>query len=426
MYYKFVSVEDLDGQKISYEYIKNKSFVTNALKNEEVITLKELTKEVTNGVRIKTEYYSDQGVKVIGPGDIKGDIIVFDSLKIIRSEVVNVKDMISKGDILITAVGRSGKVIYIDNDIENTAITSDIIKITLENVNESKLLEKFLRCKIGQSIINMEKGSRSNRLLVKNIENMIVPKLFNKYIETTIKENDFNIKAYEDLKKAENLFSKYVEYKEENNSIKCFMINEELNEERLDYDYYANLKTSLFKLINTDRKEVRWQRIGEVIEIKKTYKPIIDDKSKVTYFTLSDIDYVLSIVKETHKEAYGNLSNRMRNVVYEGEIVTAKSGSATGTKSHATAIITKELDGSITSDALFNIVPKAINRYYLLFLLKQDIIINQIKMISKGSTYKLVQKEQFENIRIPRLREDVENSIIKYIKSYIENIRGRG
>ncbi len=88
----------------------------------------------------------------------------------------------------------------------------------------------------------------------------------------------------------------------------------------------------------------------------------------------------------------------MRYIVRRGgEIVTAKGGSATGTKGHATALITEEFDGMVTTDALYNLVPpKRINPYYLLFLFKQPIILNQVNMFTKGTLYKLIQRNDFE------------------------------
>lgn len=423
MYYEFVSVNNLDGHKISYEYLKTKKFVYDNLKDEEFIRFKNITEEVTNGIRIRKEYYSEEGFRIIGPGDIKNEVVLFDALKYVKKDIVKEKDIINKGHILITASGRSGQIIYVEEDLDEVVITSDIIKVTLKNQYDTRLLVDFLRSNIGQNIIRMQKAGIGNRLLVKNIENMMIPKAFYKYADKPNNIVNLNVETYKNLKKAEILFLKYIDYKGESERQKYFILDKELNIDRLDYNYYANLYSNIYQLINTDTKHVKWQKLGEVIKIKKALKPNLNDNEEVRYFTLSDIDENLSIVKNTHKEVYGKLSNRMRYIVREGEIVTAKAGSATGTKSHATALITKELEGEVTSDALFNIIPENIDKYYLLFLLKQTIIIQQISMIAKGSVYKLVQREEFENIRIPRFKKEIEDLIISYIKSYMLNIK---
>lgn len=422
MYYEFISVNNLDGHKISYEYLKKN--INDSLKNEELIKLNSIAYQVTNGIRIRKEYYSQDGFRIIGPGDIKNGLVVFDTLKYVKKDIVKEKDIINKGDILITASGRSGQIMYVEEDLYGVVITSDIIRITLKNQYDTSLLVDFLRSNIGQNIIRMQKVGIGNRLLVKNIDNMMIPKAFYKYVD---KPNNIvvklNLETYQNLKKAEILFSKYIDYEGESERQKYFFLDKELNIDRLDYNYYANLYSNIYQLINTDTEYVKWQKLGEVIEIKKALKPNLNDNEEVRYFTLSDIDENLSIVKKTHKEVYGKLSNRMRYVVREGEIVTAKAGSATGTKSHATALITKELEGAVTSDALFNLIPDNIDKYYLLFLLKQTIIIQQISMIAKGSVYKLVQREEFENIRIPRFKKEIEDLLISYIKSYMLNIK---
>ena len=158
---------------------------------------------------------------------------------------------------------------------------------------------------------------------------------------------------------------------------------------------------------------------------KKADKPEISENQKVKYFLLADIDPNFSIIKEAHEDFYGNLSNRMRYVVRRGEIVTAKGGSATGTKGHATALITEKFDGLVTTDALYNLVPRRINPYYLLFLFKQPIILNQVNMFTKGTLYKLIQRNDFEKIKIPRLESSLEEQIVEKMMNYLSVLQNK-
>jgi restriction endonuclease S subunit len=115
----------------------------------------------------------------------------------------------------------------------------------------------------------------------------------------------------------------------------------------------------------------------------------------------------------------------MRYIVRRGEIVTAKGGSATGTKGHVTAFITEEFHGMVTTDALYNLVPKNISPYYLLFLFKQPVILNQINMFTKGTLYKLIQRNDFEKIKIPRLESSLEEQIVDKMMNYLSVLQNK-
>jgi restriction endonuclease S subunit len=202
-------------------------------------------------------------------------------------------------------------------------------------------------------------------------------------------------------------------------------VAEYLDSHRLDPEYYSNFYTELYRVIHKNFDDVKWEELGELVEIKKADKPEISENQKVKYFLLADIDPNFSIIKETHEDFYGNLSNRMRYIVRRGEIVTAKGGSATGTKGHATALITEKFDGLVTTDALYNLVPRRINPYYLLFLFKQPIILNQVNMFTKGTLYKLIQRNDFEKIKIPRLESSLEEQIVDKMMNYLSVLQNK-
>ena len=256
---------------------------------------------------------------------------------------------------------------------------------------------------------------------MEDVGNLLIPEDFHTYQEDCSDDSTGYAEAEKLYRSAENIFYRVFDYKGEENNLKYFYVTEYLDSHRLDPEYYSNFYTELYMVINKNFDDIKWQELGELVEIKKADKPDVSENQKVKYFLLADIDPYFSIIKETHEEFYGNLSNRMRYIVRSGEIVTAKGGSATGTKGHATAIITEEFDGMITTDALYNLVPRNISPYYLLFLFKQPVILNQINMFTKGTLYKLIQRKDFERIRIPRLSLDIENSIADTVRLIFES-----
>jgi hypothetical protein len=418
----FITPDKMDGKRISYDYVVQQFKIQRLLQNHSLIALSDICKEITSGIRVKKEYYTDKnGYKIIAPGDIRNEVIYINELNIVQPEVVREKDLINSGDILITASGKSGQIIYVNEALEGCVITSDIIKITLRDRDKGIRLYKFLKSSIGQMLLNSIKIGILNKIFVEDVGNLLIPEDFHTYQEDCSDDSTGYAEAEKLYRSAENIFYRVFDYKGEENNLKYFYVTEYLDSHRLDPEYYSNFYTELYMVINKNFDDIKWQELGELVEIKKADKPDVSENQKVKYFLLADIDPYFSIIKETHEEFYGNLSNRMRYIVRSGEIVTAKGGSATGTKGHATAIITEEFDGMITTDALYNLVPRNISPYYLLFLFKQPVILNQINMFTKGTLYKLIQRKDFERIRIPRLSLDIENSIADTVRLIFES-----
>lgn len=422
MKFVFIKPYELDGHKISFEYIVQKKELQKLINNFTLVKLNSLTKSITSGVRIERKYYCDKkGYKVIAPGDIKSEAINFGDLKSIRTEFVKDKDLIMTGDVLIAAAGRSGRVLWASDELEGCAITSDVIKIRLIDNELGLMVYRFLKSNLGQKILDTIKTGLLNKISVVDIENLLIPKDYTEKDASRDITFTTQIDTQNLYNEANNIFSKYMDYQSEKLKHKFFFIYKHLSSNRLHPEYYLNINSGLYGLINTNTKNVKWQILGELIEIKVAVKPEINSEDKVKYFTISDVDGKSSAIKDYHEDAFGNLSNRMRNVVRQDEIVTAKAGSATGTLAHASALITDKYDGMITTDAFFNIRTTNIDKYYLLFLLKQPVILDQINIVTKGTIYKLVNKVDFCNIKIPRLNRDVENLISNKVKDYIVN-----
>jgi restriction endonuclease S subunit len=418
----FITPDNMDGQRISYDYVVRQYKIQQLLKGHSLVVLNNICEEITSGIRVKKEYYTDKdGYRIVAPGDIRSDIVYVNELKMVRTEVVKEKDIINSGDVLITSSGKSGQIIYANEVLEGCVVTSDIIKITLRDRDKGIMLYRFLKSSIGQMLLNSIKIGILNKIFVEDVENLLIPEDFDTYKEECSYDSTGYAEAEKLYRSAENIFYRVFDYKGEEKNLKHFYVTEYLDSHRLDPEYYSNFYTELYKVIHKNLDDIKWEELGKLVEIKKADKPEISENQKVKYFLLADIDPYFSIIKETHEDFYGNLSNRMRYIVRSGEIVTAKGGSATGTKGHATALITEEFDGMVTTDAMYNLVPRNISPYYLLFLFKQPVILNQINMFTKGTLYKLIQRKDFERIRIPRLSLDIENLIADTVRLIFES-----
>ncbi|AST58048.1 DNA methylase-type I restriction-modification system [Thermoanaerobacterium thermosaccharolyticum] len=422
----FITPDNMDGQRISYDYVVQQYKIQQLLKGHSLVVLNNICEEITSGIRVKKEYYTDKdGYRIVAPGDIRSDIVYVNELKMVRTEVVKEKDIINSGDVLITSSGKSGQIIYANEALEGCVVTSDIIKITLRDRSKGVKLYRFLKSDTGQMLLNSIKIGILNKIFVEDVANLLIPEDFGAYKEGYSDDALRYARAEKLYKSAENMFYKIIDYKGEEEYLKYFYVTDQLDSHRLDPEYYSNFYTELYRVIHKNTENVKWRELGELVEIKKADKPEISENQKVKYFLLADIDPYFSVIKETHEDFYGNLSNRMRYIVRRGEIVTAKGGSATGTKGHATALITEKFDGLVTTDALYNLVPRRINPYYLLFLFKQPIILNQVNMFTKGTLYKLIQRNDFEKIKIPRLESSLEEQIVDKMMNYLSVLQNK-
>lgn len=422
MEHLIVKPEILDGRKISFDYVYQRLKAKNSLGDVETYLLQQVALEITNGIRIKKDYYLDKnGVKIIGPGDVKNNAVVISKLKSILPSVLKEKDIVLFGDVLITSAGRSGQIIFVTNELERCAITSDIIKIRPKDRSDSYKIYSFLKSKMGQLQLNSIKRGLVNRIFVEDVGRLEVPKNY-KFSDEAISHLSTTKKAIKLYDEAKAIFETYINYNGEDDIAKKLFIIEEraLTTDRWDPAYYSYNFTKLIKMISVDIEEIQWISLNELVEIKKTVKPKLDDEQVVKYFVLSDLDADFSVIKGWHEDIYGNLSNRMRYIVQAGEVVTAKAGSATGGQGHLSAVINNEYAGMITSDAFYNMMPVKIDPYYLLFVLKQSIVLKQIEMFTKGTLYKLIQKEDFGRIKIPRLNKQVELNIASKMKNYTD------
>lgn len=417
----FIQAKDLDGNKLSYQYIMTKIELKKNI-GSSIKRLKDISVSITDGTRAIKEYIEKNGARIIGPGDIKNNNIYINNLKLISKDKLTEKDYIKEGDILITTAGKSGQIVYVSQELEDSAITCDICRLRFNNENYALGIYNFLKSELGQLQLQSIMEGKLNRIALKDIGNLLIPrdiKITGSFEQESLEFQEKQNKIY---RACVNQFEKIVDYDplDDNPKVTFYIKEGILDSKRLDVKFYTYRAGILNKITTKDTKEVKWQNLGELVEIKRAIKPSISKQQEVNYFTLKNIDAGLSVINTTEKGVYGELSNRMRYIVKEGEVVTAKAGSATGTEGHISALVTKNTEGMLTTDAFFNLITRKINPYYLLFLLKQPVILRQIEMNTRGELYKVIQREDFENIRIPRLSSDIENSIIEKMKEYIE------
>lgn len=206
-----------------------------------------------------------------------------------------------------------------------------------------------------------------------------------------ILDEDFSVivEAYKAFQKGKKI--------EKENS---FSINyNELNG-RFDYDFYSPENRKMFSDLDNG-KTVRLGDICDIIKIKS--KKLKDQNLNVEYVELSDINtHSYEIINSTSYQVH-ELPSRASYEIQEGDIITAIAGNSVGTRKHATALVTKEFEGSICTNGFRVLRNFKIDSNYLLYFLKSEVFLKQMFMYRTGAAIPNVSDTDLANtvINIP-------------------------
>ena len=414
----YIPLKYVDENNISYQFLVNRYKSLRGLEGYETVRLADVAEEITDGTRVKREYLQS-GVRIINIGDIKNGSIYPYNIRFIAKEGLEEQDYIKKGDILVTGVGKSGQVVMVPIGLEDSVISSDIIRIRLKNRESAEQLLHFLNSELGQYALESVKSGTLNRISVRDIRELFVPVKFKVQQTNTTLYHGLHRRGKELYDECKSIFEQVI--KQENCMFEfpniTYCNKQILNTERLDPQYYMYYESGLYSFIYREQSNIFWQKLSEAVEIKKSIRANMPEDAVVKYVNLSNVDGDLSLIKNNETGVFGELSSRVRYSLQVGELITAKAGSATGTENHITAVVTHEYANMMASDAFYNIVPKNIDPYYLLFLFKQPIILKQLERAAVGLYFRSISREEFENIRIPRLHCELD--IAERMREYV-------
>lgn len=196
-----------------------------------------------------------------------------------------------------------------------------------------------------------------------------------------------------------------------------FSINfDELNG-RFDFDFYSPENRKMFANMENG-KTARLGDICEIIKIKS--KKLKDQNLPVEYVELSDINtHSYEIINSTTYQVH-ELPSRASYEIQEGDIITAIAGNSVGTKKHATALVTKEFEGSICTNGFRVFRNFKIDSHYLLYFLKSEVFLKQMFMYRTGAAIPNVSDKDLANTVINLPDEKIIEEISKKMKKAFE------
>ena len=196
-----------------------------------------------------------------------------------------------------------------------------------------------------------------------------------------------------------------------------FSINyNELNG-RFDYDFYSPENRKMFFDLN-NVKTVRLGDICDIIKIKS--RKLKDPNLTVEYVELSDINtHSYEIINSTTYQVH-ELPSRASYEIEEGDIITAIAGNSVGTRKHATALVTKEYEGSICTNGFRVLRNFKVDSYFLLYFLKSEMFLKQMFMYRTGAAIPNVSDTDLANTLIKLPNDTTIKEISRKMKKAFE------
>lgn len=137
-------------------------------------------------------------------------------------------------------------------------------------------------------------------------------------------------------------------------------------------------------------------------------------QKKYKYIELSNIgDY--GEIKDFTEDIGSRLPSRARRLVRTGDVlISSLEGSI-----EKCAVITEEFEGAICSTGFFVLRSEDISPYYLLLLLKSEIMQSLLRKRSSGTIMPSIGKGELESLLIPQLKSHSQQKISNTVKSSI-------
>jgi type I restriction enzyme M protein len=201
-------------------------------------------------------------------------------------------------------------------------------------------------------------------------------------------------------------------------SDKTFIVLEELLNSRLDAEHYQPDDQKLIDYLKT----IGAKPLGEIADIlKETDGFRLMTDSEIRYIAISDVDsrtmQVVSQQTIKSHEAPSRATYRVRS----GDIITAISGTSTGTSRQATALITEDEDRAICSNG-FAVIRNVqdVKPLFLLAYMRTEYYLRQVRRLMTGHAIPSISTDDLSKVLVPIPTKSDQERIAKPIASIQE------
>lgn len=402
----------LEAEYYSPEFIDLK----NNLSQLNVGLLKDYVQEIKCGPfgsTILCETYDSDGVIVARPFNIKNCFFNLSDLAYISDEDCKAKGLkiYQSGDILFSRVGdiRCGIIPETNNKI---TISPNIIAIKpiSEKLNPY-YLTIFFNIKYGylQLLRNIKVVAQPTipTEILYNLNVVLFNNEFQKIIEKLFK---YSLDEYSQsgilYTSSENLLLKELNIENWTTKHKLWSIknySDVKNANRLDAEYFQPKYDEIIEKIKNYSNG--YDKLKNMVQIKD-FNFIPKSKEEYKYIELANIAKSGEINNCTVD--FGcNLPTRARRIVSTGDVIVSSiEGSL-----DSVALITSENNSSLCSTGFYVINSSSLNSETLFCLMKSEFIQMQLKRGCSGTILTAINKDEFENITLPKINNNVQIQI---------------
>ena len=188
-------------------------------------------------------------------------------------------------------------------------------------------------------------------------------------------------------------------------------------EDRFDVEFYHPAHRKIRdRLIESGAKP-----LGEVaFVVRRKSRKLSSPDTLIRYIEISDINPAYGeIVSATTLRAH-EAPSRASYDVHEGEIITAVAGNSTGTARHATAIVSREYDGSVVTNGFRVLRAREVDPYYLFMFLRSELFLSQMFRLRTGAAIPSVSDEDFRSILVPLPTKEAQLEIAARVRESLK------
>ena len=184
-------------------------------------------------------------------------------------------------------------------------------------------------------------------------------------------------------------------------------------EGRFDFDYHDPPK-----LIHEYPSE-SLVRLDKLVDFKKLKRdPTKDPDVAFEYIDISSVDVVAGEIARTQTLVGSEAPSRARKVVVAHDVIV----STVRPTRKAVAVVPVELHGEICSTGFVVLSPKPkVNPYYILFVLRLDSSVEQLRKFSTGSSYPAILDSDLKKTLVPYVTTAEQDLIALKLLSAMHN-----
>ncbi len=382
--------------------------------------LSEFIKHISGGATPLGAVYQEEGIPFLRVQNIMPNYISESGIKYLSpSQNQKIKrSQLNKDDVLLTITGSYGKSAVVTDEFVGANINQHSVKMTVKNI-APYFLSAFLNCKYGYSQSTRHVvGVTRPALDYSSIKTFLIPDLDKGFQDVVASCCCRSEKLRKDSKKCytqaqtlllDELGLTDYQPQHQRTFVKNFSDTERAG--RIDADYFQPKYYDIVKAIT--EYSGGWDTLGKLARLKDSnFNP--DPETEYKYIELANIGSSGEIVGCTVEYGEDLPTRARRKVAVRDVIVSSIEGSL-----ESITLITEAYDDALCSTGFHVVSSDVLNSKVLLVLLKSIVGQLQLKKGCSGTILTAINKEEFSNIAIPKIKAEKQVEIEqKVIESF--------